>query len=334
VSGVFADVQAAYAEHNIATFPLTADKKPAIKGYGRVGLKASALLAQKFASADAFGFICGQRSGVTVLDVDTPDEKVLADALGRHGQTPLIVRTASGKFHAYYRHDGERRRIRPWRGLPIDIIGGGIAIAPPSRGTKGRYSIIQGSLDDLDRLPAARDLVDSAVIRCQPAIEAGLDVVHKGRRNDALWRHCMRNAKACDDFITLLDVAFTFNENCLPPLSEAEVNATAKSAWDYTQRGQNRFCEHGAWFPTEEVVRLLIDQDAFILLAFLRANNRPAATFMCTNTLAATLNWRRERLAEARYHLIELGYIVMVKQAGFRSPALFKWASQKWGAQK
>ena len=29
-------------------------------------------------------------------------------------QTPLIVRTGSRIFHAYYRHNHERRRIRPW----------------------------------------------------------------------------------------------------------------------------------------------------------------------------------------------------------------------------
>ena len=52
-----------------------------------------------------------------MLDIDTTDERALADALIRHGDTPFITRTASGKFHALYRHNGERRRIRPFRGL-------------------------------------------------------------------------------------------------------------------------------------------------------------------------------------------------------------------------
>jgi hypothetical protein len=34
-----------------------------------------------------------------VLDIDTTDERVLADAIYRHGATPIIIRTASGKFH-------------------------------------------------------------------------------------------------------------------------------------------------------------------------------------------------------------------------------------------
>jgi hypothetical protein len=74
----------------------------------------------------------GARSNVTVLDVDIGDERVLSDALARHGETPLVVRSGSGKYHAYYRHNGERRRIRPWRGLPIDLLGeGGLVVAPP-----------------------------------------------------------------------------------------------------------------------------------------------------------------------------------------------------------
>jgi Bifunctional DNA primase/polymerase, N-terminal/Primase C terminal 1 (PriCT-1) len=333
MSGLFAHAQASYAAHGIATFPVTRDKVPAIRGFGRVGLAGSAMLAQKFADADALGFICGQRSRVTVLDIDTNDEGVLAAALARHGQTPLMMQTGSGNFQAYYRHSGERRRIRPWRGLPIDIIGGGMVIAPPSRVTNGLYLIIQGSLDDLDRLPVARDLADRHGRQGHHNV-ARTDVVHQGERNDSLGRHCMRNAKACDDFVTLVDVANTFNENCLPPLDEAEVNSIARSAWDYTTRGQNRFCEHGAWFPAAEVSRLLIDQDVLILLAFLRTNNGPSATFMCTNTLGETFKWRRQRLADARHRLIELGYIVMVKQAGYRSPALFKWAAKQRGAQK
>ncbi len=56
--------------------------------------------------------MCGQRSRITVLDVDSKDERILADALGRHGKRAVIARTGSGKFHFWYKHNGERRRIR------------------------------------------------------------------------------------------------------------------------------------------------------------------------------------------------------------------------------
>jgi hypothetical protein len=88
----------------------------------------------------------------------------LADALNRHGSSPLIVRTASGKWHGYYRHNGERRQIRPVRDVPIDILGGGYAVAPPSRFTKGEYEFIQGTLDDLACLPFMRVVQPEAAI--------------------------------------------------------------------------------------------------------------------------------------------------------------------------
>jgi hypothetical protein len=35
---------------------------------------------------------------------------------------------------------------------PIDLLGGGQVVLPPSRGSKARYEIIHGSLDDLTAL--------------------------------------------------------------------------------------------------------------------------------------------------------------------------------------
>src|SRR6516164_8562273 len=155
----FALWQPAYAERGIATFPVRPNKVPAISGYQKVGLPGSQQLAFKFSDADALGFMCGPRSKLTVLDVDSSSEIVLGNAIARHGITPILVRTASGKYHAYYRHNGERRRIRPFSGLPIDILGdGGFVVAPPSKTTHGHYEFIECSLDDLDRLPTMQPL--------------------------------------------------------------------------------------------------------------------------------------------------------------------------------
>ena len=206
--------------------------------------------------------------------------------------------------------------IRPWRGLAIDLLGtGGFAVAPPSQVAKGEYCFIQGSLDDLDRLPVLRN-IDLA----RP--------VQEGERNNKLWRHCMKAAHHVESFDELLDVARTYNDDCLPPMEDSEVITAAQSALGYTERGQNRFGQHGAWFPLDEVNRLIGDQDAAFLLMFLRANQGPDATFMCANGLADKFGWRRQRLANARHRIIEIGYIKPVRQAGYRSAALFRWASK------
>jgi hypothetical protein len=132
MTGAFIQYQAIFAEHGIATVPLQG-KVPAMKNPQRVGLKGSTELARKARFADCnIGFYAGARSRITVLDIDSTDERIAADAFSRHGPTPLVVRTASGKLHGYYRHNGEQRRIRPQREMPIDIIGAGLAVAPPS----------------------------------------------------------------------------------------------------------------------------------------------------------------------------------------------------------
>jgi Bifunctional DNA primase/polymerase, N-terminal/Primase C terminal 1 (PriCT-1) len=315
-AAVFSDAQPFYAEHGIATFPVKPDKTPAVRGFLRTGLKGSKDLATKFGNAAALGFVTNERNGLTVLDIDTPDERVLEDALDRHGRTPLIARTGSGKFHAYYRHNNERRRIRPWPGREIDLLGrGGYVVAPPSQVTKGSYVFIDGTLADVHCLPVLRNLD-----------LAKAEGAKQGARNNSLWRHCMKNALHVDEFDELLDVARTFNENCEPPMEDSEVISAARSAWEKTERGQNRFGQHGAWLPLDEVNRMIDDQDAFLLLAFLRAHQGPEATFMCANGLTERFGWRRQRLSEARDRLIELGYLKRVRHAGRGHAARFRWS--------
>jgi hypothetical protein len=75
MSGVFGKWQPKYAKHKIATFPVGEAKKPGIRGWQKNGLKGSSELAAKFKDADAFGYVTVRRSGVTVLAIDTTDEK-------------------------------------------------------------------------------------------------------------------------------------------------------------------------------------------------------------------------------------------------------------------
>jgi hypothetical protein len=163
-----------------------------VSRYNKFGLVGSAKIARRFADAPAIGFMCGRCSGVTVLDVDTIDERVLADAIDRHGHTRIIARSGSGHFQAWYRHAGERRLIRPRRNVPIDILGGGFVVAPPSRVAKGSYQFIQGSLDDLDSLPTLNDAPTIAPI--DTPVDWGR-MRDGDARNEALFRMLGRAAR-------------------------------------------------------------------------------------------------------------------------------------------
>jgi hypothetical protein len=324
---VFRDWQPRYAAYRIATFPVTVGKVPAIRSWQRIGLPGSAKLAQTM-EADAFGFCPGSRSRLTILDVDTGNERVLADALARHGSTPIIVRSGSGNHQAWYRWDGEKRLIRPDPEKPIDILGSGFVVAPPSKGTKSTYKFIEGGLDDLVHLPVLRGVPANTDGQANPTGRVS-EGIAQGKRNKALWEHCMRQAHHCDEFDALVDVAHTCNASYLPPLTDDEVVKIAKSAWGYTRRGENRFGRHGVSFSTEEVNQLITrDPDQFLLLAFLRANNGPARTFMVANGLAQELGWGRKRFAAKRRDL-ERTHIKMVTRPSVRNgPARYRWRAK------
>ena len=307
--GAFAEWQPRYAEVGIATFPVDG-KAPSVTRLPRSQAGRQPEARRPVPRCEAFGLAL-KPSSITVVDVDTPDERVLADALARHGETPFIVRSGSGHFQAWYRRQNEGRRVRPDRAAPIDILGDGFVVAPPSVGEKGPYR-------DHPGLPC-RPPYAAAAAEPAPAARAG-GMRSRGPRNDTLWRHCMQQAHHCDDFEALLDVARTANESYLPPLTEAEVVKTARSAWGYTSAGENRFGRGRIVLGTHDEVDDLLDRnpDAFILLTILRRHHW-GRDFVVANAMAEQHAGRwlvAEAVRSARATaLLELGRIVGVRKA-------------------
>jgi hypothetical protein len=340
-SGLFAEWQPQYAAVNVPSFPVK-EKRPCVRGYLKVGMPASRELALKFGDADALG-ISLNRSKITVLDVDTPDERVLADAMAVYGSSPFIVRSGSGNWQAWYRNNGEGRRIRPDPRKPIDILGAGYVVAPPSTVAKGKYSLVQGSLDDLPNLPVMRSPdrcanLSTYTIHSSPSLpfptrEQGgaLDGVTPGERNHRLWRFLMAQARHCDDLDALIDVAKTaseaFDSSTFTP---AEVERTARSAWKYESEGRNWVGLGARPLPASEPIALIgISPDAFILWTLLQHNHAGKMTVIVANAMAKTMppsGWRRERFAAARKVLVDEGHIHQVKSAStWTGAAAYAW---------
>lgn len=327
VVGIFSDWQPRYAEAGIATFPVR-DKKPAVKGYLKAGLKASNEFRLKFPSDDAFGFAC-RPNRITVLDVDSPDERLLCDALSEFGPTPIIVRSGSGNHQAWYRHGGERRRVRPDPTRPIDILGDGFVVAPPSIGKKSPYELIQGSLADLSALPPMRKVEAAPPALSAPV--AGSDLIETGQRNETLWRACMTRARSCQNIEQLMEAAVHINRQTFyEPLPDSEVLRVVASAWSKQLSGEN-------WFGTgqrvvsshDEIDNLLMaDLDAYALLMILRRNHW-GRTFVVANAMAEMMpggGWTRKRLAAARAKLEAIGEIHQLRPASPKyGPALFRF---------
>jgi hypothetical protein len=309
---VFAEWQPRYAAVGLPTFPVRG-KRPLVRGYLKIGLPASAGLAKTFPNAPAIGVALGKRTNLTVLDVDAPDESLLRKAISQFGDTPFVVRSGSGHFQAWYRHNGEARSIRPFPDMPVDVLGAGFVVAPPSVGLKDRYVIIGGSIEHLRRLPVMRAQVPSNVgIRCDIAF------VTQGRRNKSLFRYALSHARHVDDEETLLDVARTENENaCIPQLPDDEVVRLVRSAWKIQQEGRNFV--GGRIVPTSfgEIDRLAHGSpDALALLMLLRRYHNCREEFALGKAMASKLGWSLPRFRAARSCLEEEDYITCLHPGG------------------
>jgi hypothetical protein len=323
--GVFPQWQPRYAALGIATFPveITPDtKKPAVSNYDRVGLRASAKLAAatRFAGYDALGFMAGPRSGITVVDMDESDPKILEDGERLFGPSPLVWQTGGGRFAAAYKFNGETRQIGPIHGMPIDILGGGFVVAPPSQGAKRRYEIIRGSLDDLRRLPTAQ-IPATAPERRPPN---GLE---HGRRNTSLFTYCLRCAPSCDDFEVLLDVARTLNMEFMEPLPDVEIVKTATSAWRYQVTGRNWAGRKArASTDREEILAMSRDPAAAMLLMLLRVSHPlPDDRFAVDQIKTAKLlSWDRKTVHAKIESLIACGRLKRIHfGSGKNDPHLY-----------
>ena len=113
-AGVFQTSQPRYAAHRIATFPIGMNKRPAVRGYPRIGLRASAELASKFVDAPALrqisrpissihigtrhrrdlGDIAGLAESIALHALGLLRRALPRDAQGR-ASTPLDATTAS-----------------------------------------------------------------------------------------------------------------------------------------------------------------------------------------------------------------------------------------------
>src|SRR5436190_1741695 len=308
MSGIFSMWQPRYAERGVPTFPVDETKKPRIRSWQSVGLKGSAELANKFDDANALGYVTGRRSNVTVLDIDTTEENIAADAIQRHGQPAIITRTASGKFHHLYRYNGERRRIRPWSELPIDLLGdNGYALAAPSKTATGSYEIIHGHHDDLDRLTPMVGAPSEAILQPLPPNWTGMR--EGDGRNRALWERCMRTGGGAS-LDRMMEIARDVNQQFKEPLMDTEVVKVAASAWQHDAAGLNFFTRPRIMLD-HDIFDVLggANPDALLLLLRLERYHGGNDTFALANAMASSMAWGLPRWQRARDYLVKVRII-------------------------
>jgi hypothetical protein len=289
----------------------------------------------KWGDAEGLACLAGPRNKITVVDIDArgvEGERLLADIQSEIGPSRFIVRTGGGGFHAYYRHNGEGRKIRFDPRRPVDLLGGGQIVLPPSLGSKSRYEIIQGRLDDL----ASLTTITSATALAVPAQEARAfaDMRANSGRNNALFDTLRREARQLPPVLDVfVDRAHDINKQFGEPMTDSSVVNTAKSVFRYVETGQLRTGEHGAWFKRTQAQDLAKDPYLAALLMWLKAENGPDAEFLVADGLAEPkyLDWPRERLQQARRRAIVDGWIVQIRKPARRLAALYRWGPTAHG---
>jgi hypothetical protein len=321
----FVDAASAWAAAGIVPLPVSPTGKGWMVKHPETFRRPAAMaLAAKprFAAAN-LGFMCGSHNRLTVVDIDSPEDAELQHALETYGESPIIVSTPSGGRHVYYAHNDEPRRVRLDERHPIDMLGGGLCVAPPSTRPSGAsYAWLRGGLADIanGNLPQIR----SGAVRDNPRVNplAG-PRVQKGERNAQLFRYCRQIVGYCDDLDQLIDASRTWADSkCAEPLREAEIVATANSVWKY-RGGRKRVMQNIIEGPLYQ--RLIADVEVWALYAYLATENGPAAQFMVADGLALARNWPRRMVPRARRALLGMGAIKCVRYPRKGVPALYRW---------
>ena len=332
-------------------------KKPSIKFWGR--RRYSEITIQKFADKHP-GACMGLLSNLnhlTFVDIDTSD-RAFANDIERHiGPTPLMARTPSGGFHLYYASSGENSaNLRRYNALPIDIKGRtpSYVIAPPSiRPSNGEpYYFERGGWDLISNLPPCdltKIIPASNTNRPDWKIEGIIKPPEliPGQRNSELFRFGLRQARNCDDEITLRDILISYNELADIPLPPPEVEGISRNAWFYESTGKNWVGGSARMTLIGTEIRATMSasnfSDAWFMYSMLMLTHGARAErgepfAICIEAMAKAGifgDWDTKRIRRARDTLIDCHLIACVHRGGRgkNDPSLYAFRPQPTGTR-
>ena len=352
--GAFLVVLEAFAAHDVPIIPTRSDAphKPLVKRPASFGMPAIRQLAQqeKYQEANA-AIWCGKRSRLTVVDIDSPDETVLRRAIDAFGDTPLKARTPSGGLHLYFRYGGEKRAVRPFgREFPVDVLGSGIAVVPPSirppsaDKSGGRYEIVEGGLSLLPKLPTARSCPQTVGLQeASTPVKSNPGCVPEQRnmrtgdgRNQRLFdisRGIAKNVSEEDQFIQRVLQA---NTKFAEPMSEDEVLGIAHRVWGWKCEGRLFVAGDKPGFIRIADERILFSyRPALALVVYLRGNHPAEHVFAAVpEAIAPEICMAAHTVWCAREFLVKHEFLELVrrgirKKDGRMSPNQYRLTAPK-----
>ena len=344
-TGAFAEAVEVFSAQGIGVIPTGPDKPsmPMVRNPASLGVRASQTLVAhpRFAHANA-GVWAGQRSGLTIVDIDSYDAGHVADAINIFGDTPLKISTPSGGLHLWYRHAGEGRRIRPFgRDLPLDVLGSGLAVVPPSHrpatGSKvaGAYRVIEGDLRSLGCLPKINlGAMPAQRSAPQPAPRASSGDVREMRegdgRDNAIFAFARSAAGGCGTEAELVEAVLAENARMAEPLPAVVAQRKAAQAWTYKVKGRLMVAGTKSAVLTAAMIKACAPYPpALLLLAHLRSEHAPDHVFACVpEAIGPSLSMARGTVRRAIGFLLNIGALHLRERGGLfrdgRRPNLYR----------
>jgi hypothetical protein len=363
--GAFVQAIEQFGRFGIAIIPTALDDptKPLVRNPGRFR---PTTIRNKFANANA-AMWCGPDNNLTIIDVDATGDYYVDMMRDVCGDTPVSFRTPSNGTHLLYRHNGERRVVRVFEqddiriDVPVDLLGDGMAILPPSKRPKlpdkcaGTYTLI-GDIEALAELPRIRDGAIPDIAKRKPpkasnstgdagkASRATLlalppEKVPVGQRNDYLFYGRARDAAhECSTSEELLQATWAINKRFPEPMSLNDVMKVVGSLWTYKENGTlfrkggaaNIVVPWPAWEPFAGC------PDGLFLFGFLKkkfgASGRPfPISPRSMKQMAMIPGWSERRIRTARQWLLDHSIIETVYQGGnsLSDPSLFRFKNNQ-----
>jgi Bifunctional DNA primase/polymerase, N-terminal/Primase C terminal 1 (PriCT-1) len=177
------DLIATYQKHQLSLFPLRKKTKKPLSEWAiyqtRRPTDDEIKAWQDKGLLDQPAVVCGEVSGIVVLDVDDPEKFESWTRKEKHQVPPTgQARTSGGKYHLYFKHPGGKIKNSIKKIPGADIKGdGGYVVAPPSihpNGTQYEWVEFLG-LDDVELADLPEWILDYIEREASPDIDLGAE---------------------------------------------------------------------------------------------------------------------------------------------------------------
>ena len=198
--------------------------------------------------------VCGARSGILVVDIDTGGDKCGEASFASTGlKVPETVqtRTMSGGRHLLFKYPtgvNIKNSASTCFGQDVDVRaeGGYVIFAGSVLPDGRRYEYVEGlSIEEVDIAPLPDEYLKRLQAPARNTQRKKATETKEGARNDTLFHHSVRAVHGGLSDEEVCASAFKLNQAFDPPLDGEEVEATVENAVSYRKNNRRPYTDLG-----------------------------------------------------------------------------------------